>query len=849
MNAGLLWLAGALGADAAFVVVVIGKATVLLALTWAAHAALTGRNPRWRVDLWRCVTVGLVVIGGLALAPPILTWRLERSEAVSLVPDVHTEVGIAASPVAVRREVRTDSALSSGRADVETALRREPGSVVRHADATGQAGGATRSVARLSVARAAGSLKAAGIGRWLLLVWMAGAVILGARLVASGLCLSRVVRRSKDAPERVMDECRAIALSLGVVQDVLVQRSTEVLTPCLAGLRRHVLLLPARECDHAERADLRAILAHELAHARTHDLAWNAAMHATSLLLWFHPLVWRVRAAHAAACDSVCDSVAALLTGDVISYCRTLARLALQVAGAPAHGLAMARTSEVSRRIDSLYRKVFRSLPTRIAMLARFAVGALVVLIGGLGFIRANEIVTSKPQSGQGGDAGVSKPEHAIDLWKRLIGKPAPELRQIKAWDGGTPVTMADLRGKFVLLHFWNMGSGYQLGALMALHEQFADQGKGLVIIVVQRDRGEPAGDFQGWQGTLNGEKAGNRPVPFRLALDGGGATAIPGTDALADGATHAAFGVPRSAGDLRQAPISVLIGPDGKVLETGGNIWTLSRDLETAMGVKAKVPAWRQRFDQLYALRPGQVLKRVDLPYPEERSDYLFYTSSRWDGDYPYNYVFQWDGRLRLRGSFWQGQLRDDVLVFALGLRKAEIEGPRELLEMRVSGDWIVRPGARKADLLKALETIFRDEIKQPVAFTERDVERDVLVVKGRYRFHALGDVPGDTVVHIGTDALPPRDGGGGSGTLKEMFDWLGNRTNSGIVDESESSAGTARLVWRDHLDEPIKGIATIDEDWAKLGRVLENLTKQTELTFHSERRRVKMWVVSRER
>ena len=47
-------------------------------------------------------------------------------------------------------------------------------------------------------------------------------------------------------------------------------------------------------------------------------------------------------------------------------------------------------------------------------------------------------------------------------------------------------------------------------------------------------------------------------------------------------------------------------------------------------MGVKAKVPAWRDRFDQHYALADGQILKRVGPPYPPERSDYLFYQLPR---------------------------------------------------------------------------------------------------------------------------------------------------------------------------------------------------------------------------
>ena len=103
------------------------------------------------------------------------------------------------------------------------------------------------------------------------------------------------------------------------------------------------------------RADLRAILAHELAHARGHDLAWNLAAHLASIVLWFHPLAWRIRPAHAAACDAVCDAVAADLLGDV-AVVRPDARPAGPgVAGPPpAHGLAMARSSDVCRRLEAL---------------------------------------------------------------------------------------------------------------------------------------------------------------------------------------------------------------------------------------------------------------------------------------------------------------------------------------------------------------------------------------------------------------------------------------------------------------------------------------------------------------
>src|SRR5208282_2846402 len=100
-----------------------------------------------------------------------------------------------------------------------------------------------------------------------------------------------------------------------------------------------------------------------------------------------------IRAAHLAACDAVCDALAADLVGDVASYGRTLARLALQVAGpTPVVGLAMARTPDVFLRIESLQRRVFRgALPWRLIVPALLALGAVVILIGGFGITVADQ--------------------------------------------------------------------------------------------------------------------------------------------------------------------------------------------------------------------------------------------------------------------------------------------------------------------------------------------------------------------------------------------------------------------------------------------------------------------------
>ncbi len=333
--------------DASIGLVLLVKWTIVLALAWLAHGMLAGRNPRWRVALWRLAIVGLALVPVLSVVPPIVTYHLlprdpPPAEVVQTIPTAPTvEVHGAPEIVPVREPIEAIRPAPASASSVAPVSRNDP------APAT---------------ARPREFRWGAGIVSGLWTIWLVGVLVLTARLIVGSLGLARLVRRSSEAPDTIVRECREIAERLGCRGSVQVRSTRDVATPCLAGLWRPVLLLPERECDDVRSDDLRAILAHELAHARNHDLAWNLAAHVASIVLWFHPLAWRIRAAHAAACDAVCDAVAADLLGDVASYGRTLARLAVRAAGpAPAHGLAMARTSDVRRRLDALNRKVFRT--------------------------------------------------------------------------------------------------------------------------------------------------------------------------------------------------------------------------------------------------------------------------------------------------------------------------------------------------------------------------------------------------------------------------------------------------------------------------------------------------------
>ncbi len=379
------------------------------------------------------------------------------------------------------------------------------------------------------------------------------------------------------------------------------------------------------------------------------------------------------------------------------------------------------------------------------------------------------------------------------------------------------------------------------MAELMALHEKFADQG--LVIIVIQPDWG--VASVEDWQAhALRREEWGGRALPFRIALDGGGPTSIAGSDAKGPAATHAAFGVQGSRHGWALQPVNLLIGPNGKVLAGWDFPWGLQRELEGRMGVKAKVPDSRLRFDRHYALADGQILKRVGPPYPAERADYLFYSSPGMRPDRQRCEVFYWDGRLRPWGGMGITSLQQ-VLGFVLRFGSGELDGPAELLNTPIPGDWVVRQGAPKTDLLKALEKILTTELQKPIHFTARQVEREVIVAAGTYRFHPLGDLQKEQAVHLGTGSFPSDEGGGGSGSLRQMLDWLGDRVGRLVIDETEPYNGM--IEWRDHLARTMNEIASGSESGRELlKRLLDNVSKQSSLTFRQERRKVTIWTVS---
>lgn len=425
-----------------------------------------------------------------------------------------------------------------------------------------------------------------------------------------------------------------------------------------------------------------------------------------------------------------------------------------------------------------------------------------------------------------------------------LLGKPAPEIDRIKAWKNGSPVKLADLRGRVVILHFGGEypGPSHTLRRLVELHEDFEKDG--LTIISLYNCE-----SMEQWEQRFaeSVEKCGGElEVPFRIAVDGAKGRPIVGADRTIPGDTYATY-------DITAYPTTVLIDREGRIVEEL-RLHDAKKKLGRMFGVTIgpELDLWRQRFNKVYCLEDGQVLKRIPPPFIPERKEYYRNEHSRRarGTKRPPDYIiFHWDGELKSRGQGF-GHRRVPlklVLNGSLGINRNKYEGPDELLAVEVPGDWIVRKGASEEQKLRALEGILANEIGRNVRFVKRTVERKAIVASGSFKYRRLPVAQDDPcVLMFSGDSVDENGGGGGTAdSVGEFLGAIGNRANVPVIDQTEPS-GQVRIPFKHYRSAYLSEVQDPAEKEERLIQLLDNISRQTNLQFKVEMRPVEKWFVA---
>ena len=261
---------------------------------------------------------------------------------------------------------------------------------------------------------------------------------------------------------------------------------------------------------------------------------------------------------------------------------------------------------------------------------------------------------------------------------------------------------------------------------------------------------------------------------------------------------------------------------------------------------------AGRQRFDEIYRLAEGEVLKRIGPPYLPERMKH--YPGGR-DSTMPRDFeqkltmVFLWDGQLRVWGaSTSPANPLGSVLSSVLRLQSYEYEGPKALLDLRLPpGDWIIRDKVPQEVKLRALEELVARELKRTIRFEKRTVKREVLFATGRFQFHPPIGTYENTAVHLYATATDPTEsaGGGTAFSVREFLQKLGDMVNVPVISQAEPNS-PLNIPYRHHRSAYLGVIEDPRERARELKVLLEHLTAQTELQFEVRREPVEVWYVT---
>jgi hypothetical protein len=178
--------------DASSALVLIVKWTVALALAWLAHGLLARQNPRWRVALWRTTLVGLALVAMLSGVPPIVTYRLVPRDppGINAVPTVPTAPAV---PVRVAPGADTVQARPGIPPGADPGLPRLDFPARAAAVGAGKLPGVPAMPGRSDPAarKAQGSRWGVGIVSSWWTIWLAGVLVLAARLVVGSWSLAR----------------------------------------------------------------------------------------------------------------------------------------------------------------------------------------------------------------------------------------------------------------------------------------------------------------------------------------------------------------------------------------------------------------------------------------------------------------------------------------------------------------------------------------------------------------------------------------------------------------------------------------------------------------------------------
>src|SRR2546423_2198272 len=215
----------------------------------------------------------------------------------------------------------------------------------------------------------------------IVLVWAVAVLAIGASLGYAAMLVKRIVNRSRPLDsEDWLTPLWEVSDRLPLAEPPRLLRSEDAKMPFACGVFTPTIVLPA-ECDGWSLDRRRAVLLHELAHVRRHDLVGHTLGRLACAIYWFHPLVWTAAKQLRSESERACDDLALACGARAADYAEHLLDIVTSVKrdATPSMALAMARRKEFEGRMLAILDPDLRhSSPSRQQSAA--LIGSLVLI-------------------------------------------------------------------------------------------------------------------------------------------------------------------------------------------------------------------------------------------------------------------------------------------------------------------------------------------------------------------------------------------------------------------------------------------------------------------------------------
>jgi len=201
----------------------------------------------------------------------------------------------------------------------------------------------------------------AAIGRWLMGLWLCGAVV-----ALGHLCWRwrGTVRMLSDAQPVSDDRVAAFLRRFAAGRRVSVALVSSVRAPALAGIWRPRILIPNGWLEELPASELESVLLHELGHHLRGDLVWEWAFAIARCLHWMNPAVWLAERMARYERELACDAWALERSAHPAQYGEALLEALKRVHRCAAASFGVAAMADDARQIARRLKWISRYRPS-----------------------------------------------------------------------------------------------------------------------------------------------------------------------------------------------------------------------------------------------------------------------------------------------------------------------------------------------------------------------------------------------------------------------------------------------------------------------------------------------------